>query len=531
MTRTDSVAGPAVLDHRPPVPGAAPRVVPGDPRYDDLAVKSANSRMVAGPDEFHLVRTTEQVVHAVTEAVRSGRRLTVRSGGHCYEDFVTDPSVRTVIEMSEMNAVSFDEGRSAFMVEAGAPLIDVYRRLYFGWGVTIPGGSCGSVAAGGHIVGGGYGPHSRQLGLTVDYLAAVEVVVVDTVGGPARAVIATSDPRDPNHELWWAHTGGGGGNFGIVTRYWLRDPRVVGDDPGTLLPRPPARMLSSQSVWSWADIDRTSMQRIVRNHGRWHEQNSAPTSSYNGVFGGLILFGREDDDASPACISFAQIDGTGPQQYRRLSEYMDAVADQMPDPAYAQPLTESPWLARTLELAAMQDARETRLKLKNTVLRRRYPDEQAGLLFDGLDRPDPDRGSVSVSFQSFGGVINAVGAPDTAMVHRDSILQVLYFSTWDAPARDDDRIEWLRRYYRDVHAGAGGVPAPGDLYDGCFINFPDSDLADPAWNSSGVAWHDLYYGTNYARLRDVKTAWDPGDVFRHTLSIRTSLTDPKGTAS
>ncbi|MEU1879057.1 hypothetical protein ABZ470_17225 [Streptosporangium sp. NPDC020072] len=62
------------------------------------------------------------------------------------------------------------------------------------------------VAAGGHIAGGGYGRHSRRLGSVVDYLHAVEAVVVDR-SGRARTVVATRSPSDPNHDLWWAHTG------------------------------------------------------------------------------------------------------------------------------------------------------------------------------------------------------------------------------------------------------------------------------------------------------------------------------------
>ncbi|WP_119080931.1 BBE domain-containing protein [Chitinophaga alhagiae] len=52
------------------------------------------------------------------------------------------------------------------------------------------------------------------------------------------------------------------------------------------------------------------------------------------------------------------------------------------------------------------------------------------------------------------------------------------------------------------------------------INHPDTDLADPAWNQSGVPWHTLYYKENYARLQQVKRNWDPLNVFHHALSIR-----------
>jgi hypothetical protein len=89
---------------------------------------------------------------------------------------------------------------------------------------------------GGHVVGGAFGFLCRQLGLAADYLYAVEVVTVDEAGR-ASSVIAARETSDPNRELWWAHTGAGGGNFGIVTRYWFRSPDASGDDPARLLPR------------------------------------------------------------------------------------------------------------------------------------------------------------------------------------------------------------------------------------------------------------------------------------------------------
>jgi aclacinomycin oxidase len=91
---------------------------------------------------------------------------------------------------------------------------------------------------------------------------------------------------------------------------------------------------------------------------------------------------------------------------------------------------------------------------------------------------------------------------------------------WRTADEDAGNLAWVRAFYRDLFAATGGAPVPGDAYDGALINHPDVDLADPAWNRSGVPWHSIYYGTNYPRLQRIKAQWDPLNVFHHVLSIR-----------
>jgi len=61
------------------------------------------------------------------------------------------------------------------------------------------------------------------------------------------------------------------------------------------------------------------------------------------------------------------------------------------------------------------------------------------------------------------------------------------------------------------------LPGRGKL---SFQADPDTDLADPALNTSGVPWSTLYYKDHYLRLQRIKAQWDPRNVFRHALSIR-----------
>ena len=129
-----------------------------------------NKRFAGKPDYVRLVGSTEQVVDAVQDAVRDKLRVAVRSGGHCLEGFVADPAVRVVIDTSLMTGVYFDPEMGAFAVEAGTTLGEVYRKLFLGWGVTIPAGESPDIGVGGHVLGGAFGFLCRQHGLAADHL-------------------------------------------------------------------------------------------------------------------------------------------------------------------------------------------------------------------------------------------------------------------------------------------------------------------------------------------------------------------------
>ncbi|MDT7726214.1 MAG: hypothetical protein QOI21_2790 [Actinomycetota bacterium] len=125
---TAVAADPGVAEATPADSFGPFTISPGDPRYDEL-VTGDNQRWVGSPDYFKLVGSTQQVVDAVQTAVRDGRRVAVRSGGHCYDDFVSNPDVRMVIDMSGMDAVYYDPKMRAFAVEPGARLLDLYATL------------------------------------------------------------------------------------------------------------------------------------------------------------------------------------------------------------------------------------------------------------------------------------------------------------------------------------------------------------------------------------------------------------------
>ena len=159
------------------------------------------------------------------------------------------------------------------------------------------------------------------------------------------------------------------------------------------------------------------------------------------------------------------------------------------------------------------------VKVKDALLKKRLTDRQIDVAYDYLTRSDHDVMGGMLGLATYGGRINVVAPDATASAQRGSILDMACTTGWLDPADEARNLAWVRAFYRDLFADTGGVPVPGDAYDGAFINHPDTDLADPAQNTSGVPWHTLYYNANYPRLQQIKARWDPRNVFRHALSI------------
>jgi hypothetical protein len=492
------------------------RIGPDDQRYAAIVDKRFNKRFRASPDYVRLVSSTDQVVSAVGDAVREGRRLVVTSGGHCLEGFVADPDVRVIIDVSPMKRVYYDAEMRAVAVEAGATVGETFRALFEKWGVMIPLGEYPEIGMGGHVVGGAFGFLCRQLGLAADYLYGVEVVAVDN-GGRVSSVVATRETTDPHRDLWWAYTGGGGGNFGVVTRYWFRSSGASGDDPARLLPRAPESITTFMAEWNWSDIDEPSFLRLVRNHGSWCERNCDADSPNASLWTLLELHRQQFGKIITRGVSTA-----GALAERQVDDFLAALGEGVGAPKNRD-LARISWLEFALnpfpDLFAMPPGGVS-TKVKDALLRKRFTDRQIGIAYGYLTRTDHDVMGGMLGLATYGGRINTVAPDATASAQRSSILDIACTAGWLDSREEAKNLKWVRALYRDLFADTGGVPVPGNSYEGAFINHPDADLADPALNTSGVPWHTLYYQENYTRLQRIKTRWDPRNVFRHALSVR-----------
>lgn len=513
------------------------KIGPNDPRYEPLR-RGFNPRWKAAyPDYITLPRTSDEVRDALQEAVDEPifgekSRITVRSGGHCYENFVCSSDVRVIIDLSLMDGVHYDNEMNAVCIEAGVTLGLLYKKLYLPTGKVLPGGSCPSVGMGGHVAGGGFGLFSRQFGLTVDYLCAVEVAVVD-INGQVNLVKAAADSTDPDvRDLWWAHTGGGGGNFGIITRYWFRN-----------LPNAPRKVFLATGGWKWAEVDQKRFKQIVGNFGGFFAQHQGGAEDkYADLFAILLLTHASRNEIG----LIAQIDAAVPDAPSLLKEFQREINKNVELDLH--PMTETygefsafiglddlfaaarepvalPWAIVDRFSGAPHSERSG--KHKSAYMRTALPDDQVAALWTGLtsDRDTP-RDAV-VQIDSYGSKINQVASGATAMVQRDSILKLQHQIYWPADKDGEDHLNWIRVLYRNMYPN--GVPAHSEHTDGCFINYPDIDLNEPEWNTSGVPWSTLYYGDNYPRLQQAKKRWDPNNIFHHSQSIELPSDPPPTT--
>ncbi|PYF72651.1 FAD-dependent oxidoreductase [Pedobacter nutrimenti] len=488
-----------------------------DIRYPDLAGKRFNKRFSGKPEYIQLVHSTEEVMQAVQEAVSTKRRLVVRSGGHCLEGFVSDPAVQVLIDMSLMTCIDYDTERSAFVVEAGATVGEMYRRLFLGWGVVLPAGEHPGIGIGGHILGGAFGFLCREYGLAADYLYAIELVGVNA-SGEVYKVFATREENDPNRELWWAHTGAGGGNFGIVTRYWLRSADATGNEPSAALPKAPASIRIFRVTWEWKDLNEKSFSSLLRNFGEWALENSSPESPYRQLFSLLFL-----NHHNIGKIEMKGICTAGAQAEQLITEHLAAIADPI-GLSYTKQIEESSWLRFSLNPfpeVFQPGFDQVQAKIKDALFRKPFTDDQIRTAYKYLTMDKNIGGMLGLA--TYGGKINTVSSDATASVQRDSILDVACNTGWIDPGGEKQSLDWVREFYAELFAGSGGVPVPNEQTDGSMINHPDTDLADPQWNKSGIPWHSFYYKENYPRLQRVKSIWDPLNIFYHALSIQGHL--------
>jgi len=185
-------------------------LLPSDGAYEG-ARKIWNAMIDKRPAVIARCATTSDVVRGVNFARDNGLLLAVRGGGHNIAgNAMCDDGL--VIDLSKMKAARVDPAERRVTIEGGATLADLDAATQ-AHGLATPVGINSTTGIAGLTLGGGFGWLSRKYGMTVDNLESAEVV---TAAGEVVRASATEHP-----DLYWALRGGGG-NFGVVTRFEFR---------------------------------------------------------------------------------------------------------------------------------------------------------------------------------------------------------------------------------------------------------------------------------------------------------------------
>lgn len=512
-----------------------------------------------GADYIYICNSAQAVTDAANDALAQGCRITVRSGGHCYEGFVANKLAAdgdqplAIIDLSEMKGMLYDEDGGVaspydpsvsykFSLSTGNQNWDGYNSLYKGANRTIPGGSCYSVGAGGHITGGGYGLLSRLHGLTVDWLSAVDILVPNSSGTALVAKHVSLNSTGSDRDLFIACRGAGGGNFGIVLNYYFNE-----------LPAAPQKAYLLTLTYPWSSFaSQAQFDNFMRAYWQWFADNDAnwnssdPSLANGGLFTLLKVQHRATGDIKLA-IQYTGMDGTvgGAQDapFINFVNTMNMAAGFTPtvseEAKWRGPMTEAfrnahrlqdpvgdarlmDWLYVTQTLNGSGD--NQRGKYKSAYQKGQFGQQELDTLWRRLNDTNETRlTQMLIQFDSYGGCINTNDETQnpTSVYQRSSLIKSQFQVYWTNAGDDRFYLDWMRTFYSEYFADCGGKPYGNQTYEGCYINYPDIDMkyTDEAGTQIDPQWLALYYGDKAAMLQATKAVVDSSNIFHFELSI------------
>ncbi|MFJ9078374.1 FAD-binding oxidoreductase [Streptomyces sp. NPDC102278] len=408
----------------------------------------------------------------------------VRSGGHSFGGYSTTPGL--IIDVSGLNAVAVAAGNGSVNIGPGAQNVDILNALA-PHGLVVSEGGCPTVAAGGFLQGGGYGFLTRPMGMACDAVTSAEVVLAD------GRVVTASPTR--NSDLFWAIRGGGGGNFGVVTRFTVT-PHVGDQMAITNLIFPydrAADVLDAATTWL-VDAPRT-----IGGGGYVVQPDAAPGSVPNV---NIMLASRgtpAERDAEAARLialtgaPLARQDAV--MTYQQLMMMIFGCGTLSQD--QCQRAGKSPSGVLTRPEFGLERTRLAGRPLGHTG----WTDVMTA--FDAERRAGQAR---YLDLHFFGGAANDPGRTDTAYVHRDSLFSVNYRALINDPQQNTADARAVATHWVDNGFRTIDPLSNGETYQ----NWMDPALTD---------WKRSYYGENYARLARIKTKYDPARFFSFAQGI------------
>ncbi|MBN3553439.1 FAD-binding oxidoreductase [Fictibacillus nanhaiensis] len=444
-------------------------VTPGSPDYD-LAREEFNTRFNLFPLIINFCETTKDVSNAIRWARKKRVKFRIRTGRHSYEAY-SSLDGGLVIDISELNEVKVDRKSKTAILGAGALLFPLYEKLYEE-GFTIPGGTCPSVGLSGLTLGGGWGMLTRQYGMLIDQL--LELEMVDAHG---NIIIAN---KHKNEDLFWASRGGGGGNFGVVTSFRFK---VV----------PVNNVAIFKITW-----DFKGFEKVVEAWQKWAPHTDVRLTAIIDLLtkdiGELRALGEflgSTDELKkllkPLLIAYP------PKEVEvKKVPYIDAVkifGGMMPG---------------MMEYAVNHGDPDAH-PFKNTgaFAKKQLPVRAIKKLKEFLSNSPSIENKVQL--QALAGNAACIGPTETAYVHREALFSLLYITKWENESEADINTRWVERLRNSLLPYA----------DGAYVNFHDNCIKN---------WLEQCYFVNLPRLIEVKTKYDPKNVFTFPLGIPTATT-------
>lgn len=442
-------------------------IQPGGEGYDD-ARRVWNGMIDRHPSLIVRCAGTADVIRSVNFARKNDLLTAIRGGGHNVAgSAVCDDGL--VIDLTPMRGARVDILTKTVRVAGGATWGDVDAETQ-AFGLAAPGGVVSTTGVAGLTLGGGLGHLRRTYGLACDNLVSADVVTAD------GQVVIASELENP--DLLWALRGGGG-NFGVVTSFEF-SLHPVGPPVFLAAPAYPAEN-AARTLRRWREFLRTVPDEVNSLALFWSvpavhefpsELHGRPILVIAALYAGPAEKGAQILQPIRE-LDTPVLDLSGVEPFTVLQKSFD--------PFFTKPGTHYYW--KSLHLNSLGD------EVIDDIASR------------AVDRPSPRS---TVDLWHFGGAMSRVRPEATAFGRRDAPFMLGLSSGWENPADSAKNIAWTRDFWSKMQRHSDG---------GLYLNFP-------GLGEEGEQLVRRAYGGNYERLVDVKTKYDPLNLFRVNQNIK-----------
>jgi len=450
MSRTQSARHPTTAVRHLASLVTGELITPWSREYDRMR-RNHDGYPPRSPAVIVCPRTEAEVGRVVRWAQEYEVPLAVRSGGHCQaRTSVIDGGA--VLDLAAFRRVAVDPSTRTACAGTGLR-VGEYAATVDAFGLATGFGEASGVGLGGITLGGGIGHLSRLSGLTVDHVLAARIVTAD---GVVREIDQETEP-----DLFWA-VRGGGGNFGVVTRFTYAVHPV-----GPL----------TQVRWR-LPLTGSVLRRLI----------DAAIEAPDEVFVMFDAARSTGVDGLPGVEVTASFAGTRADAGRALRPLRVGLPI----------MAESVECLRYPGLLARGDRADRPIEVGRALLADAIDGAAVDAIVDGV----AGAAAVTARFnlRRLGGQIARVPAWATAFAHRDREWTGWVSATGATPEEAADHEPWA--------ADLAGVVATDRS---AYVN----SLGDEGPDRVRAA----YPGSTWDRLRLVKRAYDPGNVFRHNQNI------------